>query len=109
MLVHRILSFLNDHLSRGDMPPSAPLYPLPEDIDIPDNYVSHTIKTQKALAPLSWSNWSSELNWLNVSILVLTPVLGIIGAFYTKLRWETALFAVFYYYVTGLGLSISLG
>jgi stearoyl-CoA desaturase (delta-9 desaturase) len=45
----------------------------------------------------------SEMNWLNVGILTLTPIAGIIGAFTTKLTLPTALFAVFYYYVTGLG------
>lgn len=77
---------------------------IPADIDIPNNYVSHTLKTQKALPPLSWDNWYTELNWLNVGILTLTPVFGLVGAMYTKLRWETALFSVFYYFVTGLGM-----
>ena len=79
---------------------------IPADIDIPDNYVTHTLKTQKALPPLSWDNWHKELDWLNVGILTLTPLLGIVGAMYTKLRWETAFFSVFYYYVTGLGAFI---
>ena len=76
---------------------------VPADLDIPDNYVTHTLKTQKALPPFSWKNWYNELNWLNVAILTLTPLIGVVGAWYTQLRWETALFSVFYYYVTGLG------
>jgi hypothetical protein len=80
---------------------------IPSDLNIPDNYVSHTLKTQKPLPPLSWNNWHSELNWLNVAILTLTPVAGFIGAYFTKLRWETAVFSVVYYYVTGLGSFLS--
>jgi hypothetical protein len=75
----------------------------PADMDIPDNYVSHTLKTQKPLPPVDWQNWYHELNWLNVAILTLVPIIGITGACFTKLRWETALFSIFYYYVTGLG------
>jgi stearoyl-CoA desaturase (delta-9 desaturase) len=40
-----------------------------------------------------------------VAILIFTPLVGIIGAYFTKLRWETFLFSVFYYYVTGLGIT----
>src|ERR1700722_13513463 len=78
---------------------------VPEDLNIPDNYVSYTLKTQKSLPPVSWSNYTSELNWLNVAILIGSPILGFVGAWFTKLRWETALFSVFYYYFTGLGMS----
>jgi hypothetical protein len=76
---------------------------VPADIDIPDNYVSHTLKTQKPLPPLDWNNWYRELNWLNVAILSATPFISFVGAYFTKLRWETAVFSIFYYYVTGLG------
>jgi stearoyl-CoA desaturase (delta-9 desaturase) len=86
------------------MAPDVPLRDnVTDDFDIPDNYVSHTLKTQKSLPPFSWRNISSDLNWLNVAILLLTPIFGIIGACVTKLRWETALFSVVYYYITGLG------
>ncbi|KAF8886523.1 delta 9-fatty acid desaturase protein [Infundibulicybe gibba] len=79
--------------------------PVPIDIDIPDNYVAHTLKTQKALPPVTWANWYKEINWLSFTILTVTPTIGLIGAMFTKLRWETFLFAVFYYYVTGLGIT----
>ncbi|KAG6820920.1 hypothetical protein H0H93_009694 [Arthromyces matolae] len=77
----------------------------PADIDIPDNYVAHTLKTQKALPPFKWSNWMNEINWLSFTILTVTPLLGIIGACFVKLRLPTFLFSVFYYYVTGLGIT----
>ena len=78
---------------------------VPADLNIPDNYVEHTLKTTKALPPFRWKNALSDLNWLNVVILIVTPVIGVIGACFTKLRWETFLFSVFYYYVTGLGIT----
>ncbi|KAJ7637044.1 delta 9-fatty acid desaturase protein [Roridomyces roridus] len=70
-----------------------------------DNYVSHTLKTTKPLPPITWSNLLNELNWLNVAILTVTPTVSFVGAYYTKLRWETALFAVAYYFFTGLGIT----
>jgi stearoyl-CoA desaturase (delta-9 desaturase) len=73
-----------------------------------ENFVSHTLKTTKPLPPITWDNFWTELNWLNVAILTLTPVASIIGAYHTKLRWETALFSAFYYYYTGLGESFML-
>lgn len=81
---------------------------LPADANIPDNYVSYTLKHQKALPPVTWENLLENLNWLHVGILGLTPLLGFTGAYYTHLRWETALWAVVYYYMTGLGLCFLL-
>jgi stearoyl-CoA desaturase (delta-9 desaturase) len=77
----------------------------PEDSHIPDNYVSWTLKNQKALPPIRWDNLLQELNWLNVSILTIPPLLSIYGVFNVRLRWETVLFAVFYYFFTGLGIT----
>lgn len=76
---------------------------VPADINIPDNYVAWTLKNQKALPPVSWDNWWKELNYLSLAILTITPGVAIWGACTHKLRWETFLFSVFYYYVTGLG------
>ncbi|TFK47579.1 delta 9-fatty acid desaturase protein [Heliocybe sulcata] len=91
-------------------PPSNPVKslkadPEPIDLHIPDNYVQHTLKTQKELPPISWNNWWRELQYLTVAILTITPSLAIYGMFTTKFRWQTALFSVFYYYVTGLGIT----
>ncbi|KAJ7484610.1 delta 9-fatty acid desaturase protein [Mycena latifolia] len=86
---------------RASPPTEAPPVVIPE----VENYVSHTLKTTKPLPPITWDNFLSELNWLNVAILTLTPVVSIIGAYHTKLRWETALFSVFYYFYTGLGIT----
>jgi stearoyl-CoA desaturase (delta-9 desaturase) len=78
---------------------------VPIDLNIPDNYVQHTLKTTKARPPFQWSNILNELNFLNCAILTITPAIGIIGAIYTPLQWKTALFSVFYYYCTGLGIT----
>ncbi|KAF7973851.1 hypothetical protein HWV62_14148 [Athelia sp. TMB] len=78
---------------------------VPVDADIPDNYVQYTLKKDKALPPVTLENFLSELNWLNVVILCVTPVLGVVGVCYTHLQWKTAAFSVFYYYLTGLGIT----
>jgi stearoyl-CoA desaturase (delta-9 desaturase) len=76
-----------------------------DDSNIPDNYVSWTLKNQKALPPVRWDNLLHELNWLNVSILTIPPLLAIYGFLNVRLRWETALFAYIYYLITGLGIT----
>ncbi|KAH9996219.1 delta 9-fatty acid desaturase protein [Russula vinacea] len=64
---------------------------LPADINIPDNYVDYTLK--------------NELNYLSLAILTITPSIALYGAFTTKLRWETAIFATVYYFLTGFGIT----
>jgi stearoyl-CoA desaturase (Delta-9 desaturase) len=76
---------------------------LPADINIPDNYVDYTLKNVKPLPPVTWSNWWKELNYLSLAILTITPTIALYGAFTTKLRWETAVFATVYYFLTGFG------
>ena len=76
---------------------------VPADLNIPDNYVSWTLKNQKARPPITWDNWWQELNYLSLAILTITPSIAIYGALHVPLRWETAVFSVFYYFVTGLG------
>ncbi|GJJ10519.1 hypothetical protein Clacol_004745 [Clathrus columnatus] len=78
---------------------------IPVDIDIPDNYVQHTIRTTKPLPPITLSNIWTEVNWLNFVILTGTPVLSIYGFWTTKLYWKTAIFSIVYYYFTGLGIT----
>ncbi|KIM85791.1 hypothetical protein PILCRDRAFT_96315 [Piloderma croceum F 1598] len=79
--------------------------PLAGDADVPDNYVQYTLKKEKSLPPVQLSNILNELNWLNVAILGVTPIVAIIGVCYTKLQWQTAVFAAIYYYFTGLGIT----
>ena len=76
---------------------------LPADLNIPNNYVDYTLKNTKPLPPVTLNNWWKELNYLSLSILTITPTIALYGAFTTKLRWETAIFATFYYFITGFG------
>lgn len=76
---------------------------LPADHNIPDNYVDYTLKNTKPLPPVTWNNWWKELNYLSFAILTITPTIALYGAFTTRLRWETAIFATFYYFITGFG------
>jgi len=78
---------------------------VPVDINVPDNYVQYTLRTQKVLPPVGWHNWWQEVEWVSTLALTVTPAIAIIGAFYTPLQWKTALFSVFYYFVTGLGIT----
>lgn len=71
--------------------------------NIPDNYVSYTLKHTKAKPDITLDNFWTELNCPHVIALGSEPVIGAVGAYYTKLRWETALFAIFYYFVTAFG------
>ncbi|KIY69335.1 hypothetical protein CYLTODRAFT_442758 [Cylindrobasidium torrendii FP15055 ss-10] len=78
---------------------------VPVDIDIPDNYVAHTLQNSKALPPIKFSNLLNEINWLSFTILIGTPIMGVVGAMNTPLRWETMLWSIVYYYFTGLGIT----
>ncbi|KAI0937509.1 hypothetical protein AcV7_003516 [Taiwanofungus camphoratus] len=90
-------------------PPSKsvklPKEEVPADMNIPDNYVAWTLKNQKPLPPITWDNWWKELNYLSLSILTITPMIALWGAFRVHLRWETAVWSVIYYYMTGLGIT----
>uniref|UniRef100_A0A0W0EV16 Acyl-CoA desaturase n=2 Tax=Moniliophthora roreri TaxID=221103 RepID=A0A0W0EV16_MONRR len=77
----------------------------PADLNLPDNYVSHVLQTQKSLPPIKWSNILSEIQWISFSVIFGAPVVGFIGAYYTKLRWETLVWSVIYYFCTGLGIT----
>ena len=105
--------------SRRTPPPeiaalSPPLSPKSEpgmlfsEKNTPRNYVEHTLRTTKALPPIGWDNWWKEMNWLNFAILTITPTIGFVGALSTPLRWQTAAFSVFYYFVTGLGITAGM-
>ncbi|KAF8868089.1 delta 9-fatty acid desaturase protein [Mucidula mucida] len=78
---------------------------VPVDLDIPDNYVSQTLKNTKPLPPITLGNLLSNINWVSTMVLVMTPIMGAVGAYYTPLRWQTAVWSVVYYYITGLGIT----
>ncbi|KAH9974014.1 delta9-fatty acid desaturase [Lactifluus volemus] len=78
---------------------------IPADLHVPDNYVDYTLKNTKPLPPITWNNWWKEINYLSLAILTIAPSISLYGAFTTELRWQTAIFAAFYYFVTGLGIT----
>lgn len=83
---------------------------VPEDIDLPDNYVAWTLKNQKELPPITWSNIFQNIEWVSLAALTLTPAIAIWGLFNVRLRTATFVWSVIYYFITGLGvfsLSIS--
>lgn len=88
---------VNDTLAKGMETSTEP------SDNVPDNYVQHTLRTQKALPPFRWNIWWKEINWLNFAILIITPIIGFIGMYFTHLQLKTFIFAVIYYYITGLG------
>lgn len=75
---------------------------LPIDADIPEDYIKYTLKKEKPLPPVTWANLLHELNWTNVSLMCVPPLIGAVGMCYTPLRRKTALFSVLYYFITGL-------
>ncbi|KAF5367474.1 hypothetical protein D9758_003688 [Tetrapyrgos nigripes] len=77
----------------------------PIDLNIPDNYVSYTLKNTKPLPPVTWSNLHNEINWLSTFFLTVPPLVGTIGACFVTLRWETFVWSVTYYFLTGLGIT----
>lgn len=81
----------------------APQESIRTESDMPDNYVAYTLRNVKPLPDVGWDNFWTELNWPHVLALGLTPVIGIVGAYHTRLRWETTLFSIFYYFFTGFG------
>ena len=78
---------------------------IPSDMNIPDNYVQHALKTQKELPPITLNNILQEISWVSFIVLTLTPTIAFVGAYYTSLGWKTAMFSVLYYYITGLGIT----
>ncbi|KAG7096081.1 hypothetical protein E1B28_006761 [Marasmius oreades] len=77
----------------------------PADLNIPDNYVDHILKTTKQLPPITWSNILNEIQWRNFTAIFGLPIIGFIGAYYTSLRVETFIWSVVCHFLSGLGMS----
>jgi stearoyl-CoA desaturase (delta-9 desaturase) len=84
-----------------------PLNPtnVPSDIDVPDNYVTRTIETQKRLPPVTWGNLLKNIQWVSFLALTVTPALAIYGVFNVNWNTKTAIWSVIYYFITGLGIT----
>lgn len=60
---------------------------------------------EKPLPPITWRNVHKNINWVSFVVLTVVPILSFYGAATTKLQWQTALWAVIYYFYTGLGIT----
>lgn len=54
---------------------------------------------------ISWTNWYHHVNWLNVTLIIVIPMIGLYYSIYTPLYRKTAIWAVMYYFATGLGIT----
>ncbi|THH19614.1 hypothetical protein EW146_g1579 [Bondarzewia mesenterica] len=91
-------------------PPSRKLdaYPTAELMDfddVPDNFVSYTLKNTQPRPPITWKNWWHEINYLSLAVVGFPHVVALYGVFTTRLRWETAVLGILYYFFTGIGKS----
>ncbi|ODV92591.1 hypothetical protein CANCADRAFT_1182 [Tortispora caseinolytica NRRL Y-17796] len=55
--------------------------------------------------PWTLSNWYKHLNWLNVYLVVILPIIGFTLAAFTPLQTKTALWALFYYFMCGISIT----
>merc|ERR1712014_73156 len=83
--------------------PSAESKPAPQEPVRNKNYDPK--KPHITETPLTKKNWYKHVNWLNVVLIVGIPIAGLITATWTPLRWQTAVWAVAYYFATGLGIT----
>ena len=54
--------------------------------------------------PLTLRNFHKQLAWQNIISIFVLPSLGMLGAIWTPLLWETALLSVIFYFVSGSGI-----
>lgn len=64
-----------------------------------------TGKVHIADTPITWSNLHKHINWLNTTLIIITPIVGFISAYWVPLQLYTAIFAVVYYFHTGMGIT----
>jgi len=54
---------------------------------------------------MTLSNWYKHINWLNVTLVLVIPLIGFYNAFYTPIQWRTIVWALGYYGCAGLGIT----
>ncbi|TGZ84914.1 hypothetical protein EX30DRAFT_337366 [Ascodesmis nigricans] len=55
--------------------------------------------------PITRKNWWKHLNFLNITLILVIPMLGIYAAYFTPIDKKTLIWAVIYYFWTGLGIT----
>lgn len=58
--------------------------------------------------PITRSNWYKHVNWLNTYFIIVVPLMGMVGAYFTPLYLKTAIFAFLYYFNAGLGITAGM-
>ncbi|KAJ3410412.1 hypothetical protein HDV05_003823 [Chytridiales sp. JEL 0842] len=46
-----------------------------------------------------------DINWLHFTLLLGTPIVGVVGALTTPLRWETGVWTVVFYFISAFGIT----
>ena len=46
------------------------------------------------------ANWHNHVNWLNTFLIVGIPIIGLVVSIFTPLYWQTAVWAIAYYFAT---------
>lgn len=57
------------------------------------------------LTQFSWRTSNYSINWRHVPVILLVPILGLVGAWFTTLHQKTLIWAIVYYFLTGLGIT----
>jgi stearoyl-CoA desaturase (Delta-9 desaturase) len=55
--------------------------------------------------PMTWKNWYKHVNWLNTTLIVFIPMIGLVATYWIPLHVYTAIFAILYYFNAGLGIT----
>ncbi|KAK9447199.1 uncharacterized protein V1518DRAFT_421614 [Limtongia smithiae] len=55
--------------------------------------------------PFTLTNWYKHINWLNVILIIIIPMIGCTAAVFTPLQRKTAIWAFCYYACTGVGIT----
>jgi stearoyl-CoA desaturase (delta-9 desaturase) len=74
-----------------------------DDVVPEDNYVRKVLAKERPLPPITLKNLHKNINVISTLALTVVPLLSIYGALTTEVKWQTALWAVLYYFYTGLG------
>ncbi len=57
---------------------------------------------------MTMKNWHKHINWLNTTLILIIPFMGMVGSYWVPLQFNTLVFAVVYYFNTGLGITAGL-
>ncbi|KAK5991660.1 Acyl-CoA desaturase [Cladobotryum mycophilum] len=55
--------------------------------------------------PITWGNWYKHVAWMRCIFIIFIPLIGCIGAYWTRFQLYTGIFSVVYYFNTCLGIT----